>query len=202
MPQPPPRHAPQRDQAALRCVAQGVADLARRAQDERVVALGEHLPAPLPDLVQPLRDPDREPLHASRERHSVARLDDHVHVVRLHRVMVQPELPVLLAVLQGLAHDGVGLLAPQALEPFPQTHRHVHGEALLDLAAPAMGHGAELALALLLLRPVVLAVAAVSVGKRESLLTHRSSSSLESLAPQEEGRFTPRSVTEIRASSV
>src|SRR4029453_1592339 len=140
---------------------------------ERVVALGKDLPAPLPKPVKTFGDPNRESLHASRERHAISRLNDQVQVVRLHGELVQPELPVLLALAQRLAHDRVGLPPTQALEPFPQTQRHVHGEALLDLAAPAMRYRALLAAALLLARPVVLAVAALSVGKRESLLMHR-----------------------------
>jgi len=62
--------------------------LARRAKHVRVIPIGEDLTPPtLHHAVQRARKTDFEPLHATREAHSIARLDDHVNVVALHGVV-------------------------------------------------------------------------------------------------------------------
>jgi hypothetical protein len=54
------------------------------AKDPRVKAIGEHLAATAHHPVERLRHPDREPLHAARERNTVGSFRDQVQVIALH----------------------------------------------------------------------------------------------------------------------
>jgi hypothetical protein len=56
------------------------------AQRLRMIALGKHrAPAGAEQQMEPLGQPDREPLHPPRECFAIARLDDEVQMVALHR---------------------------------------------------------------------------------------------------------------------
>jgi hypothetical protein len=55
-----------------------MAHLARGLERPRVVAVSEHGSRAPPQLVEHLRDPDREPLHPARERLRVGGLADQV----------------------------------------------------------------------------------------------------------------------------
>jgi hypothetical protein len=61
-------------------VGERVPDLGRRAEHVRVVAVGEHRPAPAHVAVQALREPDREALHPLGQGAAGVRLDDEVQV--------------------------------------------------------------------------------------------------------------------------
>jgi hypothetical protein len=66
-------------------VAESVPHLARRREHALVEAIGEHLALPRHHAIDRPRDPDREPLHAPRQRLLARRLGDQVNVVALHR---------------------------------------------------------------------------------------------------------------------
>jgi hypothetical protein len=51
----------------------------------RVIPIGKHLARAPQQLVQPLGEPDRQPLHTPRQRSLILRLDDQVHVIVLER---------------------------------------------------------------------------------------------------------------------
>ncbi len=74
----------------LACVLQDVdervADLARRSQDPRVGAVGEHFAAATPVTVQRLRDPHEQTLHSTRDRTRALGLGQDAHVIRLPRI--------------------------------------------------------------------------------------------------------------------
>jgi len=54
-----------------------------------VIALGPHRPAPPDGAIDGPRDPDRKTLHAAGKAVPIARFDNEVHVVRLHRKVQQ-----------------------------------------------------------------------------------------------------------------
>jgi hypothetical protein len=88
-----------------------VTHLAWRAKDVAVVAVREHGSAPSEDPVHGSRKARTEGLHSRRQMLVVGCLDDHVNVVRLDRVVHEPEAPT------------VTCLAEAALEFPDQTHR-------------------------------------------------------------------------------
>ena len=106
-------------------VADGVAHLGRRAQRARVVALREQLAAPPEQHVQPPRQPDRQPLHATRERHGAGGLDDEVQVVAQHVVVHHAEVATAPAGRARRAHHPRHRLAPEAGQPADHLERHV-----------------------------------------------------------------------------
>jgi len=79
-------------------VDERVTDFARRPQDASVIAVREDFPATTVKTIEPLRDADREPLDAARERARVVRLGDQVQVVRLNRVLDEPEPEAIASV--------------------------------------------------------------------------------------------------------
>jgi hypothetical protein len=50
-----------------------------------------------PQIVQGMRDPHEQSLHPARERASILGLGDQVHVIRLQRVLRQPETETIAA---------------------------------------------------------------------------------------------------------
>src|SRR5262249_17031324 len=72
-------------------VREGVTDLARRGERARVIAVSEGPTAADELAVDATRDADRETLNAARERPRVARFDDEVHVIALHRELRESE---------------------------------------------------------------------------------------------------------------
>jgi hypothetical protein len=61
-----------------------------RAQNARVVAIGEDRAPPLKSSIQPAREAYGEPLQRARKRALPVRLDDEMQMVRLHRKLRQP----------------------------------------------------------------------------------------------------------------
>ena len=102
-------------------VADREAHLARRAQPARVVAVGEHRPAPAKDAVQPPRHAHLEPLHRPPERDLVGRLDDEVEVIALHREMNEPEAEADAPQLERARNRPEAAVRPQVpdLAPHP-----------------------------------------------------------------------------------
>ena len=72
-------------------VGNRVPDLPRRPQHVHVAAIGEHAPSAVKDAVHATREARGDRLHPAREVPSAGRLDDHVHVVVLDRVVNQPK---------------------------------------------------------------------------------------------------------------
>ncbi|MBI2388232.1 MAG: hypothetical protein HYV09_01335 [Deltaproteobacteria bacterium] len=67
-------------------------DFSRRREDACVIAIGEHPAArPTHHRVDAAREANAESLHPTRQDATVVRLDDHVHVVALHREVHDPQ---------------------------------------------------------------------------------------------------------------
>jgi hypothetical protein len=106
-------------------VDERVAHRGGRREDPRVVAVLEHAPGALPELVEPAHDPHGEPDHAASESALVLGLDDEMEVVRLDRVLDDPER-LTRGCDEGRLEQRVRVVGPQAPQARAQTHRHEH----------------------------------------------------------------------------
>jgi hypothetical protein len=88
-------------------VVENVADLTRRLEDARVVAVGEDLALSVHDPVELLGDADAQPLHAAGERSSVVRFSHQVNVAGFDVEVGDAEAEAILALFQG-GLDGAG----------------------------------------------------------------------------------------------
>jgi hypothetical protein len=66
--------------------------LAGRGELVQVVPIREHRPFAMEQVIQALRDADREPLHSAPERLRVVSLDDQVEMVVLHGEVDDPKI--------------------------------------------------------------------------------------------------------------
>jgi hypothetical protein len=102
-------------------------DLLGRAQRDGVIALREHLARTSEQPVDPHRDPDGEPAGAARQALLPGRLDDHVQVIRLDRVLHETKAEPLFALGKRSANDLHATLGSQARHA-----AHAHREVLRD----------------------------------------------------------------------
>src|SRR6266545_2647212 len=119
-------------------VTNGVPHLRRRAGHVRVVAIGNHRPAPPHHRVEPPREPDRERAHAEREDPRPLRLDDEVEVVALDAEVDDPEAPMAPRRAERRVDDAVRALAAEIPDGLGHPERHVHGVIRADLFARGM----------------------------------------------------------------
>ena len=112
-------------------------DLPRRAERHRVIALGEDLSL-RPSIVEPHRDPNREPAGAARERALVLGLDDQVEVVRAARRSGRAESRALLAAGERGAHHLDAALGAEARHA-GDAHRQVKRRASSTLGRRTWG---------------------------------------------------------------
>ena len=127
-------------QRVLQHVAQRPLHLERRAQEPREEAVAEALALAVERAVQALGDPDREALHRSRQRDLVARLDDQVQVVRLHRELADARAEALGRREDRALDDAVELARAQARQPLDDLHRDVRRHAIAERGARHVRH--------------------------------------------------------------
>ncbi len=149
--EPPPRREgiqPVEGDAVPSVVAQhvdeGVSHLARRPQDPVVVAVGEDAPLSSPPLVEPLRDSHREPLEPAHEGASVSSLSDQVEVVRLDRVVQEPEPEAFTARREPSFEDATSSVPSEARQPTSDSHRDMHGKPRRQRCPRPMGNAGSL----------------------------------------------------------
>ena len=98
-------------------VGESRSNFARRLQDAEVVTAIQNGPSAAKHAIDGPRKPRPDRLHPPPERLLPRRLHDQVHVIPLHRVVHDPELPPLTPLSQG---------PPQLLhEPLAAKHRHI-----------------------------------------------------------------------------
>ena len=92
------------------CVQQHIGNripyLARRPQHVDVAAIGEHTAGAMEHPVHAARETRGDRLEPASEIPCAARLDDHVNVVALDRVMNEPKAAALTALAPGSLHLG------------------------------------------------------------------------------------------------
>lgn len=107
-------------------VPQRIANLARRSQLVRVVAIGEYRPSAAEHSIDGSCEPGTDGHHAPRQRRAIGRLDDEMEMVRLQRVLSHTKLLALArlshAVFQLVSHGQTA----QRGEARPNAERDVH----------------------------------------------------------------------------
>lgn len=100
---------------------------ARRSELSRVIAVGEDGARSRPQPVQSSRDAHEEALHPARQRVSIGGLGDQMEVVRLQRVLVEPEAEAFAPRAErALDRDASGV-SSQARQARAQPHGDVDG---------------------------------------------------------------------------
>ncbi len=143
-------------------IGQRAPHLRGRAEDVRVIPVGDDGAPSLHHAVQLLGDAHREPLHTPRQRLRVLGLDDQVDVIALHRKLVEPKAKLLLAGDERLANGPKAPLAAQVPNLAPHTHRHMHRQ-LPQRRPPQVRHPGLLAVLRLPPRAFALAATALQV---------------------------------------
>ena len=113
-------------------ISKGVADLARRRELPRVIAVANDAARAPERAVEPPRNANREPARARRESALVPRLDDEVQVVRLNSVLNQAKPKPLLPVAKRAAKDGHAPLGPEVGHTPRDPERHVDRRSTLE----------------------------------------------------------------------
>jgi hypothetical protein len=103
-------------------VLEGMADLARRAENAVVIAIGEHFAASTEGAVDRARQSHRQALHRAREAARVPGLDDEVHVVALHGELDDARVEAIARPLQALHDPAKAARAAQVREPGEDFH--------------------------------------------------------------------------------
>jgi hypothetical protein len=129
-------------------VRERVANLARRAQDVLVITVAEESAPSPPQSVQALRDADREPVNAARERAPIARLADQVDVIALRRVVHDPKTIARARERERFEQDRVLAPTPQRRPASSELQRHMHRKPRRHRSALAMRDARSLPLRL------------------------------------------------------
>ncbi len=110
-------------------VAEGAANLGRRPEHVLVVVVREHRAVAPHEPIEAARDAHAQALHAARKRDRVARLDDEMDVVALHREADDAQIAPFVRSAQRRADDAEASAAPQVPDVIAYAQRDVHREA-------------------------------------------------------------------------
>ncbi len=124
--------------AVVEHVPDGAAHLAGRLQLHRIVPVGKHgAPATLDRAVERLAHANRQPLHASRQRAPMTRLNQEMQVPVLHRPVQYLHAKAPLGLRNRLHYGPIEARASQ-LEPAVGAQSHMHRNMARQRRAPVV----------------------------------------------------------------
>jgi hypothetical protein len=115
----------------LQDINERVTHLRRRIQAHEVIGVVKDRALALPQLVPPLGQTDRDALHAPRQGLLILGLNDHVHVVALHRPMHDAKALLLRTLPHHLPKHLHTDSIPQRRQALPNAQRYVQRPTLI-----------------------------------------------------------------------